>query len=197
MNREQISIDKTGSLPEGFLATEILDSMRKVSPEQRGQLVQDMAANFSPEQVKSLRQELEELKEKFQQAAAIAREEAGREIGSLKGAVSSGGEIIGVETEGLSETDLCYFQLYKDLRDSQQATLQDWKVFLTALGKYKARIAREHYQERMEQEDAGGKIKQTNLTMDSRREFSAWVYNLALAEYTKTKARIPKNDLAH
>lgn len=90
-------------------------------------------------------------------------------------------EILDVEVDQLNQKELCLFRLYRALRDSQGASVDDWQKVLLAITDYREQI-RVNQQPCAEPETF---CDSREMTMQD--EFLAWLYNLALSEYGKVR----------
>lgn len=90
-----------------------------------------------------------------------------------------GFEILEVDAEILDKKELCFFKLYKALKESGRATVDDWKKILLAITDHREQIRAKQLTCQEQKTFCDSK------EMSMQDEFLAWLYNLAYAEYGK------------
>ncbi len=130
---------------------------------------------LNPEEKKQLQNLILELKTKYQEFMDSQDDPKNRQGINYEVEKTGGAEILEVDVNDLCEKDLCAFKLYKAMRDSNTASIDDWKKFMIGLDFYR-------------RETRGKKINPSSIK-ESQNEFLAWLCNLALVEYSKSKQK--------
>ena len=121
----------------------------------------------------------EEEREQLLKDIAEMKEELKEFLNNREEKPHMGLEILEVDAEFLDKRELCFFKLYKALKKSGKATIDDWKKVLLAITDHREQL-------RAKQQDC---LKQETFCdskeMSMQDEFLAWLYNLAYAEYGK------------